>query len=72
MWLDRCIIVDPTLIHQITRLSMQGPDPQEFYPEKATDHALAQKIKYTYGDVEKGKRGYKVASIQNGSVHLAF
>jgi hypothetical protein len=50
---------------------MQGPDPQDFYPGKATDHALAQRIKDTYGDVEKGMRGYKVASIQNGAVCLA-
>jgi hypothetical protein len=71
LWLDHHITVDPTLIHRITGLSMQGPDPQEFYPGKATDRALAQKIKDTYDDVEKGTRGYKVASIQNGAVHLA-
>jgi hypothetical protein len=71
LWLDRCITVDLVLIHRITGLSMQGPDPQEFYPGKAADRALAQKIKDTYGDVEKGKRGYKVASIQNGTVCLA-
>jgi hypothetical protein len=50
---------------------MQGPDPQEFYPRIAIDHALTQEIKDTYGDVEKGTRGYKVASIQNGAVRLA-
>jgi hypothetical protein len=50
---------------------MQGPDLQDFYPGKATDRALAQKIKDTYDDVGKGTRGYKVASIQNGAVHLA-
>jgi hypothetical protein len=72
LWLDRRITVDPVLIHQITRLSMQGPDPQYFYPGKVVDHALAQRIKNTYGDVEKWKRGYKVASIQNGAVRLAF
>jgi hypothetical protein len=33
---------------------MQGPDPQDFYPRKAMDHALAQWIKDTYGDVDKG------------------
>jgi hypothetical protein len=71
LWLDRHITVDPTLIHRITGLSMQGPDPQDFYPGKATDHALAQKIKDTYDDVEKGMQGYKVASIQNGTVRLA-
>jgi hypothetical protein len=71
LWLDHCIIVDSTLIHRITGLSMQGPDPQEFYLRKATDRALAQKIKDTYDDVENGARGYKVASIQNGTVHLA-
>jgi hypothetical protein len=50
---------------------MQGPDPQDFYPRKVADHALPQTIKETYGDVEKGMRGYKVASIQNGIVRLA-
>jgi hypothetical protein len=33
---------------------MQGPDPQDFYLGKAMDHALAQNIKDTYRDVEKG------------------
>jgi hypothetical protein len=33
---------------------MQCPDPQEFYPGKTIDRELAQKIKETYGDVEKG------------------
>jgi hypothetical protein len=42
---------------------MQGLDPQEFYPGKVVDHTLAQRTKDTYGDVEKGKQGYKVASI---------
>jgi hypothetical protein len=71
MWLDRRITVDLVLIHWITKLSMQGIDPQDFYPGKVADHALAHKIKDTYDYVEKGKRGYKVASIQNGAVHLA-
>jgi hypothetical protein len=71
LWLDKRITIDPMMIHQITGLSMQGPDPQEFYPGKAIDRALAQKIKDTYGDVEKGKQGYKVASIQNGAMCLA-
>jgi hypothetical protein len=65
------ITVDPTLINRITGLSMQGPDPQDFYPGKSMDRALTQRIKDTYGDVEKGTRGYKVASIQSGAVHLA-
>jgi hypothetical protein len=63
LWLDHRITVDPTLIHRITRLSMQGPNPQDFYPGKSIDHALAQKIKDTYGDFKKGTRGYNVASI---------
>jgi hypothetical protein len=50
---------------------MQGLDLQDFYPGKALDYALAQRIKDTYDDVEKGARGYKVASIQNGAVRLA-
>jgi hypothetical protein len=71
LWLDHRITVDPMLIHRIMALSMQGPDLWDFYPGKATNRALAQKIKDTYDDVEKGTRGYKVASIQNGVVCLA-
>jgi hypothetical protein len=29
-------------------------------------------MKDTYNEFEKGKRGYKVVSIQNGVVHLAY
>ena len=54
LWLDRCITVDLTLIHRIIELIMQGPDPQDFYPGKARDRALAQMIKETYDNVEKG------------------
>jgi hypothetical protein len=54
LWLNHRITVDPTLINRITGLSMQGPDPQDFYPGKSMDRALAQRIKDTYGDVEKG------------------
>jgi hypothetical protein len=60
------------MINRITGLSMQGPDPWDFYPGKSMDHALSQRIKDTYGDVEKGTRGYKVACIQSGAVHLAY
>jgi hypothetical protein len=35
------------------------------------DYALAQRIKDTYGNVKKGTRGYKVASIQSGTVCLS-
>jgi hypothetical protein len=70
LWIDKRITVDPTLIHQITSLSVKGPDPQQFYPGKASDCSLAQCIKEAYEEVEKGKRGYKVASIQDGTVHL--
>ena len=63
--------MDLTLINRITGLSMQGPDPREFYLGKTTDRALAQKIKDTYRDVKKGTRGYKVASIQSDAVRLA-
>jgi hypothetical protein len=36
------------------------------------DHTLAQRIKKTYGDVEKGMQCYKVDSIQSGVVCLAY
>jgi hypothetical protein len=71
LWLNCCITVDPMLIHRITGLSMQGPYPQDFYPRKSMDHALAQKIKDTYSDLKKGTQGYKVDSIQSGTVRLA-
>jgi hypothetical protein len=50
---------------------MQGPDPHDYYPGKTADHALSQKIKESYGDVEKGTRGYKVDSIESVAVCLA-
>jgi hypothetical protein len=50
---------------------MQRLDPQDFYPGNTSDRALAQWIKETYGDVEKGTQGYKVASIHSGEEHLA-
>jgi hypothetical protein len=71
MWLERRITVDPALINRIIVPSMQGPDPHEYYPGKTADHTLAQNIKEAYGDVEKGTRGYKVASIESGAVCLA-
>jgi hypothetical protein len=51
---------------------MQEPDPQDLYPGKATYHALELKIKDTYGNVENGMRVYKVVSIQNGAMCLAY
>jgi hypothetical protein len=54
LWIDLHIIVDPTLIHRITGLSMQGPDLHKFYLGKTTDRTLTQNIKDTYDDVEKG------------------
>jgi hypothetical protein len=41
LWLDRCITVDPMLIHLITGLSMQGPEPHKFYLGKTSDLSLA-------------------------------
>jgi hypothetical protein len=54
LWLNHCITINPMLINRINRLSMQGPNPHEYYPRKAVDRDLAQKIKEAYGDVEKG------------------
>jgi hypothetical protein len=70
LWLDGHITIDLVLINRIIGIIMQGPDPHEYYPGKTADHALVQKIKEAYGDVEKGTRGYKVASIKSGVVHL--
>jgi hypothetical protein len=70
LWLIRRIKIDPMLINRIIGLSMQSPNPHDYYPRKTVDRALDQKIKEAYGDVEKGMRGYKVASIESGIVDL--
>jgi hypothetical protein len=57
LWSDRRITVYLALIHLIIGLSMQGPDPQDFYLGKVENRALVQCINETYGDVEKGKWG---------------
>jgi hypothetical protein len=69
---NACVNILLSWFHRITRLRMQGPDPQDIYPGKAPDCTLAQIIKDTYGDVENGTQCYKVASIQNGIVRLAY
>jgi hypothetical protein len=51
---------------------MHGPNQQDFYLGKVVDYALEQRIKDTYGNVENGMQGYKVASIHNGVVRLAY
>jgi hypothetical protein len=71
MWLDHRIIVYLELINNIIGLRMQGPNPHEYYPRKTVDCAFVQNIKESYGGVEKGARGYKVASIESGVVWLA-
>jgi hypothetical protein len=71
LWLNCRITIDPALINRITGLSMQGPNPHDYYPGKTMDSALSQKIKEAYGDVVKGTRGYQVASIESGTVHLS-
>jgi hypothetical protein len=47
--------VDPKLIRLITRLSMKGPNPQQFYLGKASNLSLAHRIKEAYDEVKKGK-----------------
>jgi hypothetical protein len=64
--------MDLALIHRIMGLSVKAPNPRQFYLGKASDRSLVQRIKEAYGEVEKGKRGYKVASIQYGAVCLPF
>jgi hypothetical protein len=54
LWLNHRITIDMSLINRITKLIMQGPDPHEYYPGKTMNHALSQKIKEAYGNVEKG------------------
>jgi hypothetical protein len=41
LWVNRRIIVDLALINRITGLSMQGPDPQDYYLGKTVDRSLS-------------------------------
>jgi hypothetical protein len=41
LWLECHIVVDMTLINRITGISMQGPDPHEYYPRKTANCTLA-------------------------------
>jgi hypothetical protein len=70
LWLEHRITIDLALINRITGLSMQSPDPHEYYPGKTADRGLVQKIKEAYGEVEKCAIGYNVASIESGTVRL--
>jgi hypothetical protein len=49
LWLNHRITIDLTLINSIIRLSMQGPDPHEYYLGKTVDRTLSQNIKEAYG-----------------------
>jgi hypothetical protein len=44
LWLNLRITVDLTLINQITWLSMQGSDTQDFYLGKTAYRTLTQQI----------------------------
>jgi hypothetical protein len=60
LWLDRCITVDLALIHWITGLSMQGPDPQDFYLGKVADRCPGTSNKrhlWRCGEREVGLQG---------------
>jgi hypothetical protein len=72
LWIDSRVTVDPTLIHLITGLTMQGLNPHQFYPGKMSYRSFNHCIKEAYGDIEKGKQGYKVASIQDDTVCLPY
>jgi hypothetical protein len=45
------------------RTEHAGTRPSLVLPREDFNRSLAQNIKNNYGDVEKGKRGYKVSSI---------
>jgi hypothetical protein len=45
LWLNHRITIDIVLINRITGISMQGPNPQDYFPRKTADRALSQNIK---------------------------
>ena len=71
LWIgDQQIPIDAALIHKITALPMEGPNPGTEFPSKHEDTKLAQTMKERFG-LTKGKWGYHTSVIQEQPIHVA-
>ena len=63
LWIgDKQIPINGKLIHRITGLLKEGPNPGIEFPSKHEDMKLAQSMKDNFG-LTKGKRGYQTSTI---------
>ena len=63
LWIgSQCISIDGELIHRITGLLKEGPNPGIEFVGKHEDTKLAQHMKDHFG-LTKGKRGYQTSTI---------
>ena len=64
LWLgNQKIAINGELIHRITGLPKEGPDPSIEFLGKHEDVKLAHSMKERF-ELKKGKRGYKTSAIQ--------
>ena len=71
LWIgNQKIIIDGELIHRITGLPKEGPDPSIEFVGKHEDTKLAQSMKERFG-LTKGKRGYQTLTIQHQNIRFA-
>ena len=63
------IPIDGELIHKITGLPKEGPDPSIKFVGNYEDTKLAQSMKECFG-LTKGKRGYQTSTIRHENIHF--
>ena len=64
------IAINKELIHQITGLLKEGPDPSIEFMGKHEDAKLAQSMQECFG-LMKRKRGYQTSTIQHQNIRFA-
>ena len=68
LWIgNQKIAINGELIHRITGLLKEGPDPSIEFMGKHEDAKLAQSMKECFG-LTKGKRGYQTLTIQHQNI----
>ena len=71
LWIgNQRIPINGELIHRITGLPREGPDPGIEFPSKHEDTKLAQSMKEHFS-LMKGKRGYHTSVIQEHNIRFA-
>ena len=72
LWIgNQRISIDGELIHRITGLPKEGPDPGIEFVGKHEDTKLAQHMKDRFG-LTKGNRGYQTSTIWHQNIRYAI